>query len=331
MSLLVGDIGGTHTRLALAEPDAPSGGCRITLRDVTRYENARYPDLDAILAEYLSSRSPGRARTGCLAVAGPTDGRRVRFTNLGWELDANCLSERHGLAGLRFINDFSAVGWGLAALEASDLSPLQVGRPSPRAPRVAVGAGTGLGVSLCVWQDRGYRPLASEGGHIGFAPVNAEQDRLLAFLRRTHGRVSVERLVSGPGLCDIYRFCLAEAGRREEGDACLSQPDAARAVSQTGLAPEGPAEAQRALALFVRLYGQVAGDIALLTRAAGGVYLAGGIAPQILTALHGAGFLLGFRDKGRFSAWMEEAPVAVALAPDIGLRGAAVAAENEAA
>lgn len=319
MRLLVGDLGGTHARLALA--DAGEGG--LDLRDVTHYENARYPDLDAILADYLA-RHAG-VETGCLAVAGPTDGRRVRFTNFGWAIDAERLAERHGLARLHLVNDFSAVGWGLSALDARHVAVLQDGRAVPHAPRVAVGAGTGLGVSLCVWQGQGYRPLASEGGHIGFAPVNAEQDRLLEFLRRIHGRISVERLVSGPGLIDLYRFCLAEAGRLEPGDACLSQAAPARAISAAALA-QTSAEACRALDLFAILYGQVAGDIALLARAAGGVYLAGGIAPQILPALQGGGFIGGFRDKGRFSAWMAELPVVVVLDPEVGLRGAAVAA-----
>jgi glucokinase len=135
----------------------------------------------------------------------------------------------------------------------------------------------------------------------------------------------MERLVSGPGLVDIHRFCLAEAGRGELDDPCLNQPDPARAIAEAGLAVSHP-EARRALQLFVTLYGQVAGDMALTARAAGGVTLAGGIAPRILPALQGPDFLRGFSDKGRFSAWMDHLPVAVALDPDLGLRGAAVAA-----
>lgn len=317
--ILVGDLGGTHTRLALATQDDG----RLRVSDPARYDNTRHPDLDAILADYLSRHAS--IETGCLAVAGPTDGRSVHFTNLDWVIDADRLAERHGLASLRLVNDFSAVGWALSDLGAGDLAILQAGKPAPRAACLAVGAGTGLGVSLCVWRDGYYQPLPSEGGHISFAPADAEQDRLLAFQRRAYGRVSMERLVSGPGLIDIHRFCLAEAGRSEADDPCLARPDPARAVAEAALAG-GQAEAQRALDLFVTLYGQVAGDLALTARASGGVFLAGGIAPQILPALQGPRFLLGFRDKGRFSAWMDEVPVAVSLDPDLGLRGAAVAA-----
>jgi glucokinase len=323
LRILVGDLGGTHTRLALATQTEG----RLQISDTTRYENARHPGLDAILADYLGRHAS--IETGCLAVAGPTDGRTVCFTNLDWVIDADQLAERHGLASLRLVNDFSAVGWALSDLGAGDLAILQAGKPAPRAPRIALGAGTGLGVSLCVWREGPgngyYQPLPSEGGHISFAPLDAEQDRLLAFQRRAYGRVSMERLVSGPGLIDIHRFCLAEAGRSEADDPCLAQPNPARAIAEAALAASQP-EAQRALDLFVTLYGQMAGDLALTARAAGGVTLAGGIAPQILPTLQGPRFLRGFCDKGRFSAWMDDLPVAVALDPDLGLRGAAVAA-----
>jgi glucokinase len=318
MKILAGDIGGTHSRLALAQLD---GAC-VRIETVERVLNAGRSGVDALLAAFLARYGPVDAC--CLAVAGPTDGRTAQFTNLPWRIETSPLSERFGLP-FRLVNDFAAVGWGLGALQDADVATLQDGVPLASAPRVALGAGTGLGVSLCVAHGGLHEPLDSEGGHIGFAPADAEQDRLLAFLREEHGRVSVERLLSGPGVVSLYRYCLHEAGRQEADNRILADPQAARAISQAGLA-QSDREAARALRLFVRIYGQVAGDLALLTRAEAGVYLAGGIAPQLLALLQDGEFIAGFRAKGRFANWMERVPVHVILDPDVGLKGAALAA-----
>lgn len=312
MNILCGDIGGTHCRLALARV----AGAHVSLERVARYRNADFPDLLAILADFLGHHGHGLAC--CLAVAGPTDGRQVRFTNLDWTVDAEALAARFGFSRARLVNDFAAVGWGLAALGGQDLASLQPGSALAGAPRVALGAGTGLGVSLVAWHGDHFRPLPSEGGHIGFAPTHPEQDRLLVFLRGLYGRASVERILSGPGLEDLYRFC-----RQDRGLAPRDLP--AQAVSQAGLAGTDPA-ARAALDLFVAIYGQTAGDLALAARAQGGVYLAGGIAPKLLPALQDGAFLAAFRAKGRFADWMHQVPVHVVLDPDLGLKGAALAA-----
>lgn len=316
MKILVGDIGGTHTRLALARRE----GAAVEIERVERVLNAGHAGVETPLTAFLAQC--GRVDAACLAVAGPTDGRVAQFTNLPWRVDAAELRARFA-APFSLVNDFAAVGWGLNALRDADVASLQTGSERPGAPRVAVGAGTGLGVSLCVPRDGLHRPLDSEGGHIGFAPTDAEQERLLVFLRAAHGRVSVERLLSGPGLIGLYRFCLAETGRPAAID--LEAPEAARGISAAGLAASD-AEAARALRLFARIYGQVAGDLALLARAQGGVYLAGGIAPQLLALLREGDFLAGFSAKGRFAEWMASVPVKVILDPDVGLKGAALAA-----
>ena len=312
LNVLAGDIGGTFCRLALARVE----GNRVDLARTARYRNAEHPDLDAILADFLAAAPPGLAC--CLAVAGPTDGRRVRFTNLDWAVDAAALAERFGFGRARLVNDFAAVGWGLDCLDRDHLATLQDGLIVAGAPRVALGAGTGLGVSLVTRQGDRYRPLPSEGGHIGFAPADPQQDRLLAFLRGRYGRASVERVLSGPGLEDLYRFCRLEQGLE-------ARDRAAAAVSEAGLAGSDPA-ARAALGLFSAIYGQTAGDLALAARAEGGVFLAGGIAPRLLTVLGDGSFLAGFGAKGRFSGWMQRVPVQVVLDPDVGLKGAALAA-----
>lgn len=318
MKILCGDIGGTHCRLAMAAWD----GRRVVLERAATLATAGQPDPYAVLAAFLESETEVEAC--CMAVAGPTDGRVVRFTNLAWHLDAGVLSARFGIPRTSLVNDFAAVGWGLDCLDPDQSLTLQAGEPRTGAPRLALGAGTGLGVGLVTWRGDHYRPLDSEGGHIGFAPVSAEQDRLLDFLRRRlGGRVSVERILSGPGLVDLYRFCLADAGLDDTPALAAERP--AQAISRAGLEDGEPA-ARRALALFAAILGQTAGDLALACRAEGGVYLAGGIAPKLRQVLEDGTFLTGFRAKGRFAAWMEKLPVTLVLDPDIGLKGAALAA-----
>jgi len=319
MTILVGDIGGTHTRLAQADLD----GMQVGLRQVMRYRNAEYTDLNAILAGYLNNNQT--CASCCLAVAGPTDGRRVQFTNLTWRIETESLIQRFGFSHCRLINDFAAVGWGLNTLGPDTLKTLQAGQPVAGGARVALGAGTGLGVSLCAWRDDHYQPLPSEGGHVGFAPCNSEQDRLLTFLRPLYGRVSVERILSGPGLVDLFRFCLREAG--QTASPLLEAAHPAEAISRTGL-DLSDAVATHCLRLFAEIYGQTAGDWALAAQTSGGIFLAGGIAPKLLPVLQSGVFLDGFNAKGRYSEWMTGVPVAVILDPDIGLKGAAFAAAN---
>ncbi len=317
MIVLSGDIGGTHSRLAVARVE----GQHVELIRVARYRNAEHPDLETILTGFLGGETVCDAC--CLAVAGPTDGCRVSFTNLDWTLDANVLAIRFGFSRACLVNDFAAVGWGLDSLTPQQLAPLQSGKPASQAPRVALGAGTGLGVSICDWHRDHYRPLPSEGGHIGFAPVTPEQDRLLVFLRTRYGRASVERILSGPGIVDLYGFCLADAGLPDT--PILTADHAAEAISQAALNGTDDTAA-RCLSLFAEIYGQTAGDLALVARADGGVFLAGGIAPKLLSLLDDGAFMDGFRAKGRFSDWMHSVPVNVILDPDIGLKGAALAA-----
>jgi len=319
MPILVGDLGGTHTRLALAEVMSN----QVVLSRVERYINREHADLNTILRQFLAAEGDLGKTLCCLAVAGPTDGTCVRFTNLDWRIDTTDLSAHFGFARCRLINDFSAVGWGLNSLTEPALAQLQTGQPIAASARVALGAGTGFGVSLCAWHGDHYQPMASEGGHIGFAPINPEQDRLLAFLRTLYGRVSVERILSGPGLLDLYRFSLLERDMTDPGLLATAQP--AAAISQAGLEQKDPA-AMQSLRLFTSIYGQTAGDWALACQASGGIYLAGGIAPKLLSALTNGDFLAGFTNKGRYRDWMQQIPVAVVLDPDIGLKGAAVAA-----
>ncbi len=314
MIVLTGDIGGTYTRLALADVAIN----RVRLREVQRYRNDQAASLSQLLRAFLDGKT--RPQAACLAVAGPTDGRRVKLTNLDWAIDSEAICSETGIAKVRLINDFAAVGHGLGVLEEDGRATLQAGEPVPNAPRLALGAGTGLGVVQTAWFEGRYRAMASEGGHISFAPADALQMRLLTFLQGIYGRVSVERILSGPGLVHLYRFCWEDAN-----SSGLPPPLTAAEVTEAALTGRD-AVAVRTLKLFARIFGQTAGDLALVAQSLGGVYLAGGIAPKILPILQQGDFLSGFRDKGRFSAWMERVPVYVVLDEEVGLKGAALAA-----
>ena len=310
-AVLCGDIGGTNTRLALAQHD----GSMLAFSARRQYANASVASLAECISDFLNHCS--RPTRACLAIAGPTDGRVAALTNLPWQIDADEISRDFGFP-TRLINDFEAVGWGLDALGPQHLHTLQSGEPISHAPRVALGPGTGLGVALSVWSGNGYRPMPGEGGHIGLAPTDADQADLLQFLQNRFGRVSVERILSGPGIVDLYAYCRAASGLPEVPEA-----DAA-GITQAALA-NIDADAVHAMKLFCRILGQTAGDLALVAGARAGIYIAGGIPPRILPLLDDGELIAGLRDKGRFSEWVSAVPVQVVTDPDLGLKGAALA------
>lgn len=324
MRLLVGDIGGTSTRLALASV-TPDGA--IALSDERRYPSASAPDLDTLLRDWLA-RTPAPVAGAWLAVAGPVADNRCQTTNLPWHLDGDALAAATGLGSVRLLNDFAAAAWGTLVASHDARVALQAGRFDPAAPRVVIGAGTGLGEALVVTGAGGPRVVPGEGGHTGYAPRSERDDRLLAWLRRSlGGRVSVERVVSGLGLREIYRFL-----RDEEG---LAESAAVRARMQVedpgavigGCAVDGSDPLCVAtLDLFLDAYGAAAGDVALQVLAYGGVYLAGGIAAKVLSRISAGGFMAAFCDKGRMRPIAEAVPVWVVTDEALGLRGAARAA-----
>lgn len=325
--VLAGDLGGTKTLLVIADC---SGG-QVTVCKRQRYVSADYDDLAPMVRSFLQDidmELPGRA---CFGVAGPVVNQaghqRSRLTNLPWELDSGALGDALGIAHVRLINDFQAVGYGIDALTDEDLHTLQRGTPEPHGIRAALGAGTGLGQTLAVWQNDHYEAFPTEGGHGDFAPADDLQIELLRSLRDELGHVSYERLLSGAGLVRIYRFLL----QRDHATAppkladALRNGDPAPLISDLALAGTDPT-ATAALDLFVSIYGAQAGNLGLATLARGGVYLAGGIAPQILPRLRTGPFMSAFRAKGRMTELADTLPVHVILNRDVGLLGAAVAA-----
>lgn len=334
--LLCGDIGGTKALLGLAEVDAtraPSFRYRRTLAC------ADHADFPALLDDFLATArqagfATGDIDGGCLAVAGPVEASATcaRLTNLPWVIDVPALAERHSIPLLRLVNDFTAAAAGLDDVAPQDIVELQAGSHVEHGVRLIVGAGTGLGVAIQVWQEEtGYRTLASEGGHGGFAPADAEQAALRDFLAARirletvnglAGRVTNERVVSGPGLVAIYDFlCGRDSTATDRPDPRLDANPAAALAMLAAVQPDSLA--QRALNLFCAAYGAVVGDLALTVLPWGGVYVAGGIAARILPQLRTGRFLAAFNDKAEHAALTARMPLRVLTDVELGLKGAA--------
>lgn len=322
--LLAADVGGTKTAIALAAEGEPWP--RIVAQEI--YPSRGYDGLRPILEDFLGRpavaphRGPGLV--ACFSVAGPVAGNSATLTNLGWKINGGTLAAELALREVRLVNDFAAAGLGISRLAPGEIETLQAGSPVAHAPRLVLGAGTGLGVGLLTSQGQGYVAHPSEAGHADFAPVDEQQDRLLQHLRRAFGRVSYERVVSGPGLMRIFSF-LQETGAgvpsKQLLEASKKRDDTAELIAEFAAAKLDPL-AMRALELFVSAYGAFAGNMALATLPRGGVYLSGGIAPKIAPKLKDGVFMRAFLSKGRFSELLGTMPVHVVMNPHVGLHGA---------
>jgi glucokinase len=305
--ILAGDIGGTNTRLALFDGEVAEP---IHLET---YESGEYEGLEPMLQAFLSEH-PAEVRQACFGVAGPVREGQTDVVNLAWPVDARRVADVLGLPAVGLINDLEANAYGIAALRPEDFAVLNEGDPEASGNAAVISAGTGLGEALLYWDGSGHYPIASEGGHADFAPRNDLEVELLRFLLRERGHVSWERVCSGMGLANIYRF--------------LGGPDAHPAhISLAAI--EGTDEtASRALALFCSIYGAEAGNLALKVMATAGVYVGGGIAPKILPRLQDGGFMKAFIAKGRMRELLEAIPVRVILNDKTALLGAALYASS---
>jgi len=317
--ILSGDIGGTKTVIGLFEQ---AGGRLQAVREET-FPSKNYATLEAILDRFLGGGSRPALRSACFGVAGPVIEGKSKTTNLPWELDELTLEKSLQVPRVKLLNDLEAAAYGMLHLDPTDLSVLQPGLK--RQGNIAViAAGTGLGQAILYWDGEHHHPIASEGGHADFAPHTDVEVDLLIYLRREFGHVSCERVLSGPGLFNIYHF-LRDSGFAAEPDWLrqrIAQGDPGAVISQAGLAGEHPL-CTRALDLFCSVYGAEAGNLTLKALAVGGVYVAGGIAPKILPRLQDGAFIQAFTDKGRFSDLMRSIEVKVALNPRAPLIGAA--------
>ncbi|NLI80316.1 MAG: glucokinase [Deltaproteobacteria bacterium] len=318
--ILAGDIGGTNTRLALVE--AAGGGLRIKAEKT--FSSRERTSLEAALAEFLSLH-PCDLTGASFGIAGPVRNGRCEATNLPWVVDSKAVAKRLHLKQVGLINDLEANAYGIAALQSRDFVILNKGARNSKGNRAIISAGTGLGEAGMYWDGETHRPFASEGGHVDFAPRNLLEMELLDYCLKRYQRVSYERLVSGPGLVNVYAF-LRDTGKAKE-PAWLAEQirrglDPAPIISQHALEGKSLLCIQ-AMEIFVSLYGAEAGNLALKLMATGGVYLGGGIAPRIISKLKEAEFMNAFTAKGRMRPLLQDMPVRVIMNPKTALLGAA--------
>lgn len=322
MLVLAGDVGGTSTRLAYFQAEDAA----LTVLAEGRYQSREHSSLIEIVRRFAEQHRLVAERA-CFGIAGPILEGRVRTPNLPWHIEGVELAELLGLPQVRLINDLEANTYGIAALKDQDLVTLNAGEPEPTGTIAVVSAGTGLGESLAYWDGSTHVPLPSEAGHADFAARNELEADLLLYLQAKHGRVSYERVLSGPGLLDIYRFLRDEHYFQENPAiiAAMNAGDPPAVITRAGLDGSCPM-CSKALDIFVAVYGAEAGNAALRFLATGGVYLGGGIAPKIIDRLRGAPFIVAFTAKGRLSSLVQSIPVHVILNERTALLGAGRAA-----
>lgn len=326
--ILAGDVGGTKTNVGLF--DVVDGVPRLLRSE--RVRSLEFPGLAALLSAFLAQDPGVPIEAACFGVPGPVVENRATTPNLAWEIDGPLIARQVGLPGLLLINDLVATAEGIPLLHEDETVVLQRGdadRPAAAGNRVLVAAGTGLGMSLLPRVGDTWIPVSSEGGHADFAPRNEEEIGLLRYLRERFGRVSVERVLSGPGLFNVYSY-LRDVRHAPENplvrEALAQGDDPAKVIGQAGLAASGDPRCDlcaQALGIFAAVYGAVAGNLALTGTATGGVWLGGGIAPKILPRLTDGLFMQTFVAKGRFVPYLERVPVRVILNDRTAMLGAA--------
>jgi glucokinase len=326
--ILAGDIGGTHARVALFSIQRG----RAVRGPLEIYPTHEHASLESVVRTFLDQH-PEKPRAACFGVAGPVRDGRAQMANVDWTVDSSSLAREIGCDRVILINDLVANAWGIGGLAPGDFATLNIGARDARGNIGVISAGTGLGEAGLYFDGSRHHPFASEGGHADFAPIDELQTEMLAFLRREFGHVSVERVLSGSGLHQIYRF-LRDTGRGDEPaslrDEIAMAEDPAIPVWRAATGG-GCALAAAALEVFVSVYGAEAGNLALKLLACGGIYLGGGLAPRIIEQLNKPGFGSAFTGKGRMKEILAAIPVRVILNDEAALIGAARAAATAAA
>lgn len=320
--LIYGDIGGTKTLLRAAV----MRGENIEFHHEHLYDSRMYDNFDDILKDFME-RSRCHPVAACLAIAGPVAMQQVNLTNLSWMISANGIAEKFSIPAVKIINDFEATALSIEILTQDDFVTLQSGQPVRSAMRVVLGAGTGMGVAWLVNRGHHHEPLATEAGHVDFAPVSDIQIELLRYLMTKYHRVSIERVLSGQGLAHIFNFLQTDAAGDIHLKSIELNTDDGATVTRLAFEHHHPIALQ-ALNLFAEIYGAYAGNLALVGLCQNGVYIAGGIAPRIIQILRQPGFIAAFRNKGRFSTLLHEIPVHVIMNPKAGLLGAGLVAQR---
>jgi glucokinase len=314
--ILAGDIGGTNARLAYFQPQ--NGHLRLISERV--FPSREHSEFGEIVNEFLEGSST-RPEVACFGIAGPVQNGRVETSNLPWIIEQSRLAKEIKLPATLLINDLEANAWGIGALAANDLVSLNRGSSPAVGNQAVIAPGTGLGEAGLFWDGSHHHVFACEGGHTDFAPRDDLQIELLRFLRARFGHVSYERILSGPGLVNVYEF-LSESEGGKNSALDTKKTDAAATISQAALNGSDPI-AEKALEIWIAVYGAEASNLALKTMATGGIFLGGGISPKVLAKLQTPVFMKAFRDKGRLQPVVESIPVQVITNDKAGLLGAA--------
>ena len=317
--VLAGDIGGTKTNLGLYSVH----GDKLRSESQHTFSSKTYSGLVPVLQDFLAG-TQHTIDSACFGIAGPVVDGKVKTPNLPWVVDTAESRRALKLDSVTLLNDLEAGAYGILTLEDDEFYTLNEGTMRKSGNKALIAAGTGLGQAILYNDGRHFHPLASEGGHADFAPRNELEIELLRHLIGRFGHVSYERVVSGPGLANIYRFFKEVRGLEEPPwlTERLSADDPSAVISKAALANQAPICIE-ALNLFVSVYGAEAGNLALRAKAVRGLYVGGGIAPKILAKLKDGTFMRAFVDKGRYTDLMATIPVRVVLNEQAALRGAA--------
>jgi len=317
--ILAGDIGGTNARLAYFQPQ--NGHLRL-LSERT-FPSREHRELGEIVEQFLEE-SGTRPEVACFGIAGPVRNGRVETSNLPWVIEQSRLAKQIHLPATLLINDLEASAWGIGALDRTDLVPLNRVTGPAVGNQAVIAPGTGLGEAGMFWDGTRHRVFASEGGHTDFGPQDELQIELLRFLQARFGHASYERIVSGPGLVNVYEFLRDSRGEKGTLEVAerMKKGDPAAAISRAALDATCPL-AQKALDVWISVFGAEASNLALKTMATGGLFLAGGISPKILPKLKEPLFMNAFLNKGRLRPLAESIPVQVVTNEKAGLLGAA--------
>ena len=317
--VLAGDVGGTKTTVGLFV----TGKKRPEPLVVESFASREAPHLENIVEQFLKSH-PASISRACFGIAGPVINGRCRATNLPWVVSEAQMKRRFHWRHVRLFNDLAAAAVAVPLLRRSEQVFLNKGIVQKKGNLALLSPGTGLGQAMLIYKDGVYVPLSSEGGHVGFSPTTEAEIELWRYLRRKYGHVSTERVLSGPGLVNVYSW-LRDSGRFEEPlwlKALMKEGDPAKAISENALRRR-QALCVESLRSYVSMLGSAAGNLALTSMAVGGIYLGGGIPPKILPALKKGAFLKAFMAKGRFADFLAQIPVRVILNDKAALLGAA--------
>lgn len=317
--LLAGDVGGTKVRLALFQPNK-----KLSCKKETKYKSREWSDLFTLIQDFLKDIPRTEITSLCVGVAGPVVNGRCQETNIPWIIDAHELKEKLKISKAWVINDLEANAWGLKVLENQELACLNAGEKI-LGNQALISAGTGLGEAGLFWDGFSHHPFACEGGHADFAPTNEEEIALWRYLSSQYTHVSYERILSGSGLYQLYRFLIDT--QREEQDVDIEglslNDEPQKIIVRKALDGTSPA-CMHALNLFISIYGAEAGNLALKFLSWGGIFIGGGIAPQMVPLFtKKKTFMHAFRSKGRFEEVLNTIPVHIVLNERTALLGAA--------